>query len=46
MDTRYLIFIPLGVVVGWLANRALPQKAFEYLVYVLLFVTSLQLLRN
>ncbi len=46
MDTRYLIFIPVGVGAGWLANRALPQKAFEYLVYVLLFVTSLQLLRG
>lgn len=43
-DLRYIPFIPAGVLVGWLANRALPQKAFEYLVYVLLIVTSLQLL--
>ena len=44
LDVRYLVFIPLGVGAGWLANRALPQKIFEYLVYVLLMVTSLQLL--
>jgi uncharacterized membrane protein YfcA len=44
MDLRYLALIPVGVAVGWLANRALPQKAFEYLVYVLLIATALQLL--
>ena len=44
LDVRYLVFITLGVGAGWLANRALPQKIFEYLVYVLLMVTSLQLL--
>jgi uncharacterized membrane protein YfcA len=43
-DLRYLPFIPLGVLAGWLANRALPQKAFEYLVYAMLFVTALDLL--
>jgi len=43
-DLRYIPFIPAGVAAGWLANRALPQKAFEYLVYVLLLVTALQLL--
>lgn len=43
-DLRYLPMIPLGVAVGWLANRALPQKAFEWLVYGLLIVTGLQLL--
>lgn len=43
-DLRYLLFIPAGVAVGWIANRALPQKAFEYLVYGLLLATSLQLL--
>jgi uncharacterized membrane protein YfcA len=43
-DLRYLPFIPLGVLAGWLANRALPQKAFEYLVYGLLFITALHLL--
>lgn len=44
LDLRYLAFIPLGALAGWLANRALPQKAFEYLVYGLLIFTSLQLL--
>jgi uncharacterized membrane protein YfcA len=43
-DLRYLAFIPLGVAVGWVANRALPQKAFEWLVYGLLIVTGIQLL--
>lgn len=43
-DLRYVAFIPLGVGVGWLANRALPQKAFGYLVYGLLFVTAVHLL--
>jgi uncharacterized membrane protein YfcA len=43
-DLRYLPFIPLGVAVGWVANRALPQKAFEWLVYGLLIVTGIQLL--
>jgi uncharacterized membrane protein YfcA len=43
-DLRYLPCIPLGVAVGWLANRALPQKAFDWLVYGLLCVTGLQLL--
>jgi uncharacterized protein len=43
-DLRYLPLIPLGVWVGWLANRALPQKAFDWLVYALLMVTGLQLL--
>ena len=43
-DLRYLPLIPLGVAAGWLANRALPQKAFEWLVYGLLIVTGIQLL--
>jgi uncharacterized protein len=45
-DLRYIPFIPLGVGVGWLANRALPEKVFEYLVYVLLLLTSLHLLTS
>lgn len=44
LDIRYVALIPAGVLVGWIANRALPQKAFDYLVYGLLFLTSLQLL--
>lgn len=43
-DIRYLPLIPVGAAAGWLANRALPQKAFEYLVYILLILTSIQLL--
>ncbi len=43
-DLRYLACIPVGVAVGWLANRILPQKAFDWLVYGLLMVTGIQLL--
>lgn len=43
-DLRYLSLIPVGVAVGWVANRALPQKAFEWLVYALLMATGLHLL--
>ncbi len=45
-DLRLLPMIPLGVAIGWLANRALPQKVFEYLVYILLLMTALQLLHH
>jgi uncharacterized protein len=43
LDLRYLVCIPVGVAVGWLANRLLPQKAFDWLVYGLLTVTGAQL---
>jgi uncharacterized membrane protein YfcA len=43
-DLRFLPLIPVGAAIGWLANRSLPQKAFEYLVYILLVLTSIQLL--
>jgi uncharacterized membrane protein YfcA len=43
LDLRYLACIPAGVAVGWLANRLLPQKAFDWLVYGLLAVTGAQL---
>lgn len=43
LDLRYLVCIPAGVAVGWLANRLLPQKAFDWLVYGLLAVTGAQL---
>jgi len=45
-DVRFIPFIPLGVAVGWGLNRVVPQKAFVYLVYGLLIVTSLHLLRG
>ncbi len=46
MDLRYLACIPAGVAVGWLANRLLPQKAFDWLVYAMLALTGAQLLRH
>lgn len=44
LDLRYLACIPAGVAVGWLANRLLPQKAFDWLVYGMLALTGAQLL--
>ncbi len=45
-DLRFIPFIPVGVAVGWGLNRVMPQKAFVYLVYGLLILTSLHLLRG
>jgi uncharacterized membrane protein YfcA len=39
-----LPMIPLGVFAGWAANRMLPQRHFDVIVYVLLLMTSLQLI--
>jgi uncharacterized membrane protein YfcA len=39
-----LPMIPLGVFAGWAANRMLPQRHFDVIVYALLLVTSLQLI--
>lgn len=35
--------LPLGIGVGWLLNRYIPQKHFVYVVYVLLVVAGLDL---
>lgn len=35
--------VPLGIGVGWLLNRAIPQKYFVYIVYVLLIIAGLDL---
>ena len=43
VDLRLAPILPLGIAVGWGLNRLLPQKAFTYVVYVLLIVTGLQL---
>lgn len=45
-DLRYLPLVPLGAVAGWAANRVLPQKAFDWLVYLMLLVTSIHLLAS
>jgi uncharacterized membrane protein YfcA len=39
-----LPMIPLGVFAGWAANRMLPQRHFDVVVYALLLVTSLHLI--
>jgi hypothetical protein len=36
--------LPLGVAVGWAANRLLPQRYFDVAVQVMLLVTSIQLI--
>lgn len=35
--------VPLGILTGWLLNRAIPQKYFVYVVYVLLIVAGVDL---
>ena len=36
--------IPVGVFAGWAANRLLPQRHFDVIVYLLLGITSLHLI--
>jgi len=43
-DLRLLPMLPLGIAVGWLLNRLLPQKSFTYVVYVLLLLTAVELI--
>jgi uncharacterized membrane protein YfcA len=40
---RLAPMVPLGIFVGWLLNRAIPQKYFVYVVYVLLVIAGLDL---
>lgn len=35
--------VPLGIAVGWMLNRLIPQKYFVYIVYALLFIAGLDL---
>lgn len=44
LDLRLLPMIPVGILAGWGISRLLPQKHFDWLVQVLLAVTSLQLI--
>ena len=46
VDLHLLPMIPLGIGVGWLMNRWLPQKYFVYVVYVLLIVAGVDLVRK
>jgi uncharacterized membrane protein YfcA len=43
-DLWLLPMLPLGIAVGWLLNRWLPQKYFAYVVYVLLLMTAVELI--
>jgi uncharacterized protein len=44
LDLRYLPMLPLGVAAGWAINRLLPQRYFDVIVQVMLFVTSVHLI--
>lgn len=35
--------VPLGIAVGWILNRMIPQKYFVYIVYALLIIAGLDL---
>ena len=39
----FMPLIPVGVFIGWYTNKRIPQKLFDYVVYVLLFVISVKL---
>ena len=43
-DVWYLPGVPLGVGAGWLIQRLIPQRRFDFVVYALLLVTSLHLI--
>jgi uncharacterized membrane protein YfcA len=40
---RLAPMVPLGIAVGWLLNRAIPQKYFVYIVYALLIIAGIDL---
>ena len=44
IDLRLLPMIPVGIVAGWGISRLLPQRHFDWLVQILLVLTSLQLI--
>ncbi len=44
VDLWLLPMLPLGIGVGWVLNRFLPQKSFTYVVYVLLLTTAVELI--
>jgi uncharacterized protein len=43
LDLRLLPMIPIGILAGWGISRLLPQRHFDWLVQVLLVVTSIHL---
>jgi uncharacterized protein len=44
LGLHFLPTVLLGVATGWLLNRSLPQKHFNVIIYVLLFLTSAHLI--
>jgi uncharacterized membrane protein YfcA len=44
LDLRLLPMIPVGIFAGWAISRLLPQKHFDWLVQILLVLTSIQLI--
>jgi uncharacterized protein len=46
LDLRLLPMIPVGIVAGWAISRLLPQRHFDWLVQILLGLTSIQLIAS
>jgi uncharacterized protein len=44
LSLRYAAAAPIGIALGWWANRHVPQKHFDAIVAVLMIATSLELL--
>jgi len=44
VDLRLLPMIPLGILAGWGISRLLPQRHFDWLIQLLLVLTSVQLI--
>jgi len=44
LSLRYSAAVPVGIAVGWWANRHLPQRHIDAVVAGLVIATSLQLL--
>ncbi len=44
LSLRYVAAVPLGIAVGWWANRHVPQRHFDAIVAGLMILTSLELL--
>ena len=44
LSLRYAAAVPVGIALGWWANRHVPQKHFDTIVAVLMIATSLELL--
>lgn len=46
LDLRLLPMIPVGILAGWAISRLLPQRHFDWLIQILLGLTSIQLIAS